>query len=207
MSPMFRLSQRNHIMQKFAASALVFTFLQFSFGANMALAADATAPVKVIMDATVSNWAGGDSDWQDIFDESKLKDVYSKDFAAKYQAAAQFPAADEDGISPFDYDVIVNAQDACPLEDMKLAGQPPKGDVTEVLATFKKSTCMGSDADYQKTTTVRFEVIQEAGKPVIDDIITIDDNGNPSSLKSVMQDLVKQQQHQPSDQQKPANPQ
>ncbi len=207
MSPMFCLSQRNHIMQKFAASALVFTFLQFSFGANMALAADATAPVKVIMDATVSNWAGGDSDWQDIFDESKLKDVYSKDFAAKYQAAAQFPAADEDGISPFDYDVIVNAQDACPLEDMKLAGQPPKGDVTEVLATFKKSTCMGSDADYQKTTTVRFEVIQEAGKPVIDDIITIDDNGNPSSLKSVMQDLVKQQQQQPSDQQKPANPQ
>lgn len=207
MSPMFRLSQRNHIMQKFAASALVFTFLQFSFGANMALAADATAPVKVIMDATVSNWAGGDSDWQDIFDESKLKDVYSKDFAAKYQAAAQFPAADEDGISPFDYDVIVNAQDACPLEDMKLAGQPPKGDVTEVLATFKKSTCMGSDVDYQKTTTVRFEVIQEAGKPVIDDIITIDDNGNPSSLKSVMQDLVKQQQQQPSDQQKLANPQ
>lgn len=207
MSPMFCLSQRNHIMQKFAASALVFTFLQFSFGANMALAADATAPVKVIMDATVSNWAGGDSDWQDIFDDSKLKDLYSKDFAAKYQAAAQFPAADEDGISPFDYDVIVNAQDACPLEDMKLTGLPPKGDVTEVLATFKKATCMGSDADYQKTTTVRFEVIQEAGRPVIDDIITIDDNGNPSSLKSVMQDLVKQQQQQPSDQQKPANPQ
>lgn len=194
-------------MQKIAASALVFTFLQFSFGANMALAADATAPVKAIMDATVSNWAGGDSDWQDIFDDSKLKTVYSKDFAAKYQAAAQFPAADEDGISPFDYDVIVNAQDACPLEDVKLAAQPPKGDVTEVLATFKKATCMGSDADYQKTSTVRFEVIQEAGKPVIDDIITIDDNGNPSALKSVMQDLVQQQQQQPSDQQKPANPQ
>lgn len=194
-------------MQKFAASAFAFTLFQLSLGANVALAADATTPVKVIMDATVSNWAGGDSDWQDIFDESKLKDVYSKDFAVKYQAAAQFPAADEDGISPFDYDVIVNAQDACPLEDVKLAAQPPKGDVTEVLATFKKSTCMGSDADYQKTTTVRFEVIQEAGKPVIDDIVTNDDNGSPSSLKSVMQDLVKQQQQQPSDQQKPANPQ
>ena len=62
-------------MQKFAASALVFTFLQFSLGANMALAADATAPVKAIMDATVSNWAGGDSDWQDIFDDSRLKTV------------------------------------------------------------------------------------------------------------------------------------
>lgn len=194
-------------MQKFAASAFAFTLFQLSLGAPMALAADATTPVKVIMDATVSNWAGGDSDWQDIFDESKLKDVYSKDFAAKYQAAAQFPAADEDGISPFDYDVIVNAQDACPLEDVKLAAQPPKGDVTEVLATFKKSTCMGSDADYQKTTAVRFEVIQEAGKPVIDDIVTSDDNGSPSSLKSVMQDLVKQQQQQPADQKQPSTDQ
>ncbi|SCB07046.1 hypothetical protein [Rhizobium hainanense] len=201
-------------MQKFAASAFVLTLFQFSLGAHMALAADATTPVKAIMDATVSNWAGGDSDWQDIFDESKLKDIYSKDFGAKYQAAAQFPAADEDGISPFDYDVIVSAQDACPLEDVKIAAQPPTNNVTEVLATFKKSTCMGSDADYQKTTTVRFEVIQEGGKLVVDDIITNDDNGNPSSLKSVMQDLVKQQQQQPtdqtqqpSDQQKPANPQ
>ncbi|MGY5776769.1 hypothetical protein [Rhizobium sp. LEGMi135b] len=200
-------------MQKFAASAFVLTLFQFSLGAHMAVAADATAPVKVIMDATVSNWAGGDSDWQDIFDESKLKDIYSKDFGAKYQAAAQFPAADEDGISPFDYDVIVNAQDACPLEEVKIAAQPPKSNVTEVLATFKKSTCMGSDADYQKTTTVRFEVIEEGGKPVVDDIITNDDNGNPSSLKSLMVDLVKQQQQpadqtqQPSDQKKPANPQ
>ncbi len=200
-------------MQKFAASALAFTLIQFSLGTHMAFAADATTPVKAIMDATVSNWAGGDSDWQDIFDESRLKDIYSKDFAAKYQAAAQFPAADEDGISPFDYDVIVNAQDACPLEEVKIAAQPPKNNVTEVLATFKKSTCMGSDADYQKTTAVRFEVIEEGGKPVVDDIITNDDNGSPSSLKSVMVDLVKQQQQpadqtqQPSDQQKPANPQ
>ncbi len=201
-------------MQKYAAAALAFTLFQIPFGAQVALAADATTPVKAIMDATVSNWAGGDSDWQDIFDESKLKDIYSKDFAAKYEAAAQFPAADEDGISPFDYDVIVNAQDACPLEDMKIAAQPPKDNVTEVLATFKKSTCMGSDADYQKVTTVRFEVIEEDGRPVVDDIVTNDDNGNPSSLKSVMQDLVKQQQQQPadqtqqpSDQQKPANPQ
>ncbi|WP_113503420.1 hypothetical protein [Rhizobium sp. SYY.PMSO] len=201
-------------MQKYAAAALAFTLFQIPFGAQVALAADATTPVKAIMDATVSNWAGGDSDWQDIFDESKLKDIYSKDFAAKYEAAAQFPAADEDGISPFDYDVIVNAQDACPLEDVKIAAQPPKDNVTEVLATFKKSTCMGSDADYQKVTTVRFEVIEEDGRPVVDDIVTNDDNGNPSSLKSVMQDLVKQQQQQPadqtqqpSDQQKPANPQ
>ncbi|MGY5807460.1 hypothetical protein ACXHXG_07090 [Rhizobium sp. LEGMi198b] len=187
-------------MQKIAAPALFAVFLPLSLGASSAAAADVMAPVKTVMDATVSNWAGGDSDWQDIFDDSKLKDLYSKDFVAKYQAAAQFPAADEDGISPFDYDVIVGGQDACPLQELNIAPQPPKGDTTEVIATFKKSVCMGTDADYQKTTAVRFEVIQEAGKPVIDDIITVDDGGQSNSLKSVMQDIVKQQQQQPSDQ-------
>ncbi|MBB5577485.1 MULTISPECIES: hypothetical protein [Rhizobium] len=187
-------------MQKIAAAALLAVFLPLSLGANSAAAADAMTPVKTVMDATVSNWAGGDSDWQDIFDESKLKDLYSKDFIAKYQAAAQFPAADEDGISPFDYDVIVGGQDACPLQELNIAPQPPKGDTTEVIATFKKSVCMGTEADYQKTTTVRFEVIKEAGKPVIDDIITVDDAGQTNSLKSVMQDIVKQQQQQPTDQ-------
>ncbi|MDE1992425.1 MAG: hypothetical protein KGI75_07970 [Rhizobiaceae bacterium] len=191
-------------MLKFASIAGLAVSLQLVLGAGIAMAADATAPVKVVMDATVANWAGGDSEWQDIFDDSKLTTIYSKDFVTKYQAAAQFPAAD-DGISPFDYDVIVNAQDACPLQDVKITPQPPKGNTTEVLATFKKSTCMGTDADYQATTTVRFEVIQEAGKPVIDDIMTVDDAGQTNSLKAVMDDLVKQQQQQdqsqPTDQQ------
>ncbi|MDL2405688.1 hypothetical protein PY650_08410 [Rhizobium calliandrae] len=187
-------------MQKIAAAALLAVFLPLSLSANSASAADAMSPVKVVMDATVSNWAGGDSDWQDIFDEGKLKDLYSKDFVAKYQAAAQFPAADEDGISPFDYDVIVGGQDACPLKEVNIVPQTPKGGTTEVVATFKKSTCMGTDADYQATTTVRFEVVQEAGKPVIDDIITVDDAGQTNSLKAIMQDIVKQQQQLPSEQ-------
>jgi opacity protein-like surface antigen len=195
-------------MQKIAAAALLAVFLPLSLSASLAAAADATTPVKVVMDATVSNWAGGDSDWQDIFDDSKLKDLYSKDFVAKYQAAAQFPAADEDGISPFDYDVIVGGQDACPLQDLNIAPQVPKGDTTEVIATFKKSTCMGTDADYQGTTTVRFEVVQEAGKPVIDDIVTVDDAGQSNSLKSAMQDIVKQQQQQqPAEQTQQDQPQ
>lgn len=188
-------------MQKIAAAALLSVFLPLSIGAGSALAADVTTPVKAVMDATVSNWAGGDSDWQDIFDENTLADRYSKDFIAKYKAAAQFPAADEDGISPFDYDVIVGGQDACPLQELNIAPQAPKGDETEVIATFKKLACQGSDAASQATTTVRFEVVHEADKPVIDDIITVDEGGQSNSLKDVMQDIVKQQQQQPSDQQ------
>src|SRR4051812_6018728 len=81
---------------------------------RVSAAADATAPVKEIMKDTQKNWAGDNSDWIDIFDEATLNRLYSKDFGDKYKAAAQNPAADEDGISPFDYDVIVNGQDACP---------------------------------------------------------------------------------------------
>jgi hypothetical protein len=190
-------------MQKIAAAALLAVFLSLSLSAVPAAAADVTTPVKEVMDATVSNWAGGDSDWQDIFDESKLDERYSKDLITKYKAAAQFPAADEDGISPFDYDVIVGGQDACPLQDLDIVAQAPKSETTEVVATFKTLACQGSDANSQAVTTVRFEVIQEAGKPVIDDIITVDEGGQSNSLKSVMQDIVKQQQSADQQQKQP----
>jgi hypothetical protein len=190
-------------MQKIAAAALLAVFLPLSLSVGPAAAADVTTPVKQVMDATVSNWAGGDSDWQDIFDESKLDERYSKDLIAKYKAAAQFPAADEDGISPFDYDVIVGGQDACPLQDLNIASQAPKEGTTEVVVTFKSLACQGSDAASQAVTTVRFEVIQEAGKPVIDDIITVDEGGQSNSLKSVMQDIVKQQQSADQQQKQP----
>ncbi|NNH59589.1 hypothetical protein HLI01_22900 [Rhizobium laguerreae] len=133
-------------------------------------AADIIAPVKEIMEATKSNWADNNSDWTDIFDASRLDHLYSRDFVAKYQAAAQFPAID-DGISPFDYDVIVNGQDACPLEDLTMAAAPVVDGVAEVAVRFKKSAC--SDApDAKDYTTVHFLVVEEGGKPVIDDIVT-----------------------------------
>jgi hypothetical protein len=166
--------------------------LSFFLGAE-AMAADATVPVKSVMDATVSNWASGDNDWQDIFDESKLSQLYSKDFIAKYRAAAQFPAED-DGISPFDYDIIVGGQDACPLQDLTISPHAPSNGKTEVVAQFKKSACNGTDADAQAYTSVRFEVIEEGGKPLIDDILTTNENGDVGSLKDTMQEISKQQQ-------------
>ncbi|PDS77454.1 hypothetical protein [Rhizobium sp. L43] len=158
-----------------------------------ARAADATAPVKEIMDATRSNWADNNGDWTDIFDASRLARLYSKDFVAKYQAAAQFPAVDDDGISPFDYDVIVNGQDACPLEDLTMAAAPVVNGTAEVVVRFKKSAC--SDApDAKDYTTVRFEVIEEGGTPVIDDIVSenIETQGR-DSLKATMALIAKGQ--------------
>lgn len=158
------------------------------------LAADVTAPVKEIMDATIKNWSGADSDWIDIFDPGKLSRLYTKDFVTKYQAAIQNPAADEDGVSPFDYDVIVNGEDACPLEDLTYEPKPTAGGATEVVVTFKKATCMDDGSDKQAVTTVRFEMLEEAGKPVIDDIVTEGDPGQPAnSLKNTMVQIAKGQ--------------
>ncbi|MBY4606786.1 hypothetical protein K6M90_03770 [Rhizobium sp. 9T] len=171
--------------------AVVFASLIAFSGA--AHAADATAPVQEIMDATKRNWADNNSDWTDIFDASRLDHLYSKDFVARYQAAAQFPAVDDDGISPFDYDVIVNGQDSCPLEDLTMAAAPPVNGTTEVTVRFRKSAC--SDApDAKDYTTVRFEVVDEAGQPVIDDIVTenIETQGH-NSLKATMALIAKGQ--------------
>lgn len=152
-----------------------------------AFAADVTAPVREIMDATTKNWSGADNDWQDIFDDSRLARIYSKDFVDKYRAAMKNPAADEDGVSPFDYDVIVNGEDACPLEDLTYTPKPGANGPTEVVVTFKKQTCMDGADDKQALTTVRFEVVEEGGKALVDDVITESENGQqPNSLKSTM---------------------
>lgn len=176
-------------MPRFIAAAIFSMTMGFALGAS---ASDATVPVKAVMDATVANWSGGDSDWQDIFDDAKLKQFYSKDFVAKYRAAAEFPAVD-DGISPFDYDVIVGGEDACPLENLTITPQAPSSGTTEVVAQFKKSTCMGTGAEYQAFTNVRFKVVDEDGRAVIDDILTTDESGNVGSLKDVMQNIVTEQ--------------
>jgi hypothetical protein len=180
-------------MSKFATIALCAFFVSLSVGALPTFAADPVGPVKEVMDATASNWAGGDSEWQDLFGPEKLNRLYSKDFIAKYDAASKFPAVDDDGISPFDYDVIVQGQDACPLEDVNIKPAAPANGRTEVTARFKKQTCMGTDAANQAYSAVRFEVVEEGGKAVIDDILTVDENGKDSSLKETMDSIVKQQ--------------
>jgi hypothetical protein len=62
-----------------------------------------------------------------------------------------------------------------------------------VVAQFKKQTCMGADAANQAFSVVRFEVLDEGGKTVIDDILTLDESGKDSSLKDTMDSIVKQQ--------------
>ena len=138
-------------------------------------AADFKAPVAEIMAAAITNWQdmGTESDtpppYVDYFSGDFLKRLYSKDFVAKYEAAAKYPAYD-DGGSPFDYDPIIGGQDGCALKDVATTeGQPANG-AEDVTVTFDNSHCFGERAaDWQPETLV-FKMIEEDGRAVIDDI-------------------------------------
>lgn len=163
---------------------------------SFALAADATAPVREIMETVTKNWAdvADDSDdppdYVDYFNDEFLPRLYSKDFAAKYREAAKYPAY-EDGGSPFDYDVIAMGQDGCTIKDLKIEAQPPAGGVTAVRATFDNTHCFGEREPDWKPAEVDFNVVEENGKAVIDDILRPQD-GDPGSLKTEMQAIARE---------------
>ena len=138
-------------------------------------AADFKAPVSEIMTAATGNWQdmGTDSDtpppYVDYFSEDFLKRLYSKDFIAKYREAAKYPAYD-DGGSPFDYDPIIGGQDGCALKDVVTTeGQPANG-AEDVTVTFDNSHCFGERAPDWQPEKLVFKMIEEDGRPVIDDI-------------------------------------
>jgi len=162
---------------------------------TLASASDATAPVREIMTAVTQNWAdvedGDDNppDYVDYFDAWFLERLYSRDFVAKYREAARYPAYD-DGGSPFDYDVIAMGQDGCPINDLKIEPAPPVDGVTTVRTTFDNTHCFGERAPDWKPAEVDFTVVEENGKPVIDDILRPQD-GDPGSLKAEMEEIAR----------------
>lgn len=150
--------------------------------ATPALAADMTAPVRALMTAAEANWADPPQDYQDYFSEERLASFYSTDLAARYRKAAETPYAKEVG-TPLDWDVVVNGQDGCPLQELSVAAAGQEGAATRVVARFRGLTCFGPDAEYQGFQEAHFLVIEEGGRPVIDDIVTPMD-GEPQSLKA-----------------------
>ena len=140
-----------------------------------AMAADFKAPVSEIMAAATVNWQdmATDSDtpppYVDYFSEDFLKRLYSRDFVAKYREAAKYPAYD-DGGSLFDYDPIIGGQDGCALKDVTTTeGQPADG-AEDVTVTFDNSHCFGERASDWQPEKLVFKMIEEDGRPVIDDI-------------------------------------
>lgn len=171
---------------------LAYLALGFISFAAPALAFSPEEPVKVLVDATVENWAGTNENFKFVLDDSLLDSVYSKAFAKAYRDAKKKLANDaNDGeeYEPFGYDIITNSQDGCPLQDVKREVASSAGGKAEVVVSFKHFACMGDEAEYQIRNVVYFNVIQEGGKAVIDDIHHKSDEGS-QSLRADLTDVV-----------------
>jgi hypothetical protein len=155
--------------------------------------ADPLAPVTEVMDVARQLWSENPPETLDYFEPDRLERLYSASFVAAYKEARKFPAFEpEPGQTegyPFDYDVIANSQDGCPLEDVKLAKTGEEGGVTTVTATFKLWGCSEDPSERDFLSEVRFKVIEEYGKPVISDIVRMLD-GEGLSLLEEMQYIV-----------------
>lgn len=156
--------------------------------ASGAHAADVTAPVREVVEATARNWAEGSSGQEeDVFSQDRLSRLFSKDFADAFAAASKNPPYDppegETTGFPFDYDPIAQGQDGCPFKNIRIEND---GD-GQVTALFDNRSCFdGGDAG---DTVLIFHVVEEGGRPVIDDIYPAE---NGQSGNSIKQDLKTQ---------------
>jgi len=156
------------------------------------------APVKEIMDVTIKAWSGGEQigEPEDLFSTDRLTRLYSRDFAAKYTAASKFPAYDtENGGpgSPFDHDVITSSQDGCPLEDVTMKSNGAVAGAEEIAVRFRLMGCSEDPVYKAAVSEVRFRVIKEEDRDVVDDIMTQGEGeGSFESLKKSMIEIAAQ---------------
>ena len=162
-------------------TALALTFI-------VALAGEAAAapqdPVRNIMDAVEHNYTPEIESAEDYFSPERLKSIYSRSFAATFEAAAARAAANDEGV--FEADVITNSQDACTLEDIMIEVKPAQADFTPVHATFRPFACMKDGPEKDEVRTVIFMVVEEDGRDVIDDIFQTDARKQAWSIKEQM---------------------
>lgn len=155
-----------------------------------ALAAEPTDPVRDVMAVTENNWATDPAGYQALFTDDRLSRLFSADFQMRYAEAMKTPYAKEAG-SPFDYDVVTNAQDGCPLENVTIS--PPKpvdDDVFHVTVRFQTLACVGDAPEYQTYSTARFSMVEENGEARIDDIVAINPIGLMLSAKEQLQAVI-----------------
>jgi len=162
--------------------------LALSLVSTMLLAADATDPVKEVMKVTEDNWNSNESDWKFIFDKEPLARLFSKRFQAAYAEASKHPAYDTENNEPgdpFGYDVITSSQDGCPLKDIAINPAPAANGMTDVTVTFKMWTCIDEAEVKDSTSEVHFDVIEEDGRPVIDDIHRVVEDERDSVIEEM----------------------
>lgn len=154
-----------------------------------AYAASAADPVQRIIDLAKATWATTENNnTPGYFDQ--LDRDFSKSFAKVYREATKYPALDGSD-SPFDYDVITSSQDGCPLQDIGVKSEDEKDGMTVVDARFRLMACFDEAAQKAKFNELKFDVITEDGKPVINDIHRKTDDGKWDSLVAEMKEDIK----------------
>lgn len=157
---------------------------------------DPTAPVKEVMDVTVTNWSDNVEEWKGIFEGDRLDRLYTKDLVALYKQASEKAAKlfeSDEPVDPFDYDVVTNSQDGCPLQDVKIALAGEKDGVADVAVSFRLWACEDNEDTKNLVTEVHFDVVQEDGKAVIRDIHHLVD-GERDSVVEELKAVVAQEE-------------
>lgn len=157
-----------------------------------ALAADTVAPVREVMQVTESNWSEVASAPEELFTTDRLERLFSRSFRDLYARAMQDEFAREAG-TPFDYDPIVDAQDGCPLENLTITPKPAEDGKAVVVARFQFQSCSGEGPESQAYSETWFEMVDEDGRAVIDDIIVPYEAGGANSTKAVLADIAASQ--------------
>jgi hypothetical protein len=162
-------------------------FLALSLGAPVALhaASDVTSPVREVVETAARGWDETvDEAPVEVFSADNLRRLFSKEFAEAFMAASKNPPHDppegETTGFPFDYDPIAQGQDGCPFENIRIEDD---GD-GQVTALFNNRSCFGDGPEYEADTVLIFHVIEESGRPVIDDFFPVADGQTGSSIKS-----------------------
>jgi hypothetical protein len=157
-----------------------------------AAAADPADPVRKVMGIAERTWSDPPATEEYYFDTANLDTLYSKGFVEAFRIAEKNPAIPvEDGGEAgylFDYDVITSSQDGCPLKDLQIKAGAEAGGRTEVDVSFRLWDCLPDAEERNKVSEIRFMVVMENGKPVIDDILRIEE-GEGSSLVEEMREM------------------
>jgi len=157
--------------------------------APISAASDVTAPVREVIEAAARGWDETvDEPPVEVFSADHLQRLFSKEFAEAFMAASKNPPHDppegETTGFPFDYDPIAQGQDGCPFENIRIEDD---GD-GQVTALFNNRSCFGEGPEYKADTVLIFHVIEENGRPVIDDFFSVIDGQTGRSIKSELQD-------------------
>lgn len=151
-------------------------------------AADVPAPIREVMEVTTVFWSPRTPKLGSIFSEDRLGRLYSRDFVRVYRAAMRHPIY-PNGDTPFDFDVIVQAQDSCTPEDTHIRLVGTLGPVRDYEVSFARLGCFDG-GDPNERTTIHFDIVDQDGRAVIDDIVTHEADGKVDSTKVLMANIA-----------------